>query len=51
MLGNRVTPTHLVDVINEHGVNFQLTAERRTELKAAKADDSVLDAIGKAKRH
>jgi hypothetical protein len=51
MLGNRVTPTRLVDVINEHGVNFQLTSERRAEPKAAKAGDSVLDAIAKAKRH
>jgi len=49
MLGNRVTQTHLVDLINEHGVNFQLTSERRAELKAAKAGDSVLDAIAKTK--
>lgn len=50
MLGNRVTPAHLIDVINQHGVNFDLTPERRARLKADKADDTVLDAIAHAKR-
>jgi hypothetical protein len=50
MVGNRVTTEHLLDVIREHGVNFDLTPERRTRLKAEKADDAVLDAIGKARR-
>jgi len=50
MVGNRVSASQLIDRINEHGVNFDLTAERRTRLKAEKADDAVLDAIGKAKR-
>jgi membrane dipeptidase len=50
MLGNRVTPAHLIDVVTEHGVNFDLTPERRTQLKAEKADDAVLDAIAKARR-
>ena len=50
MVGNRVTTEHLLDVIREHGVNFDLTPERRTRLKAEKADDIVLDAIGKAKK-
>lgn len=50
MLGNRVTPAHLIDVINENGVNFELTPERRARLKAEKADDVVLDAIAKARR-
>jgi len=50
MVGNRVTTEHLLDVIREHGVNFDLTPDRRTRLKAEKADDMVLDAIGKAKK-
>jgi membrane dipeptidase len=49
MLGNRATPAHLIDVVHENGVNFDLTPERRAQLKAEKADDSVLDAIAKAK--
>src|SRR5262245_18592010 len=50
MLGNRVSSGHLVDVIIQHGVNFDLTPERRSRLKAQKADDAVLDAIGKARK-
>src|SRR6516225_5955863 len=50
MLGNRVTSAHLLDVVNQHGVNFELTPERRTRLKTAKADDAVLDMIGKSKK-
>jgi membrane dipeptidase len=51
MLGNRVSSAHLVDVIIQHGVNFDLTPDRRMLLKAQKADDAVLEAIGKARRH
>src|SRR5215813_11728923 len=47
MVGNRVTTEHLLDVIREHGVNFDLTPERRTRLKAEKADDALLDAVVK----
>src|SRR6516162_4848754 len=50
MLGNRVTSAHLIEVVNQHGVNFDLTPERRARLKTAKADDAVLDAIGKSKK-
>jgi len=50
MVGNRVTTERLLDIIREHGVNFDLTPERRTQLKAEKADDFVLDAIAKARR-
>ena len=50
MLGNRVTSAHLIDVVNQHGVNFDLTPERRTRLKAEKADDAALDVIGKSKK-
>lgn len=50
MLGNYMTPAHLIDLIHEHGVNFDLTPERREKLKSAKASDEVLDAIAKAKR-
>ena len=50
MIGNRVSTERLLDVIREHGVNFDLTLERRAQLKVEKADDSVLDAIGKARR-
>lgn len=50
MVGNRVSASQLIGRINEHGVSFDLTAERRARLKAEKADDAVLDAIAKAKR-
>jgi len=50
MLGNYATPSHLLDMIHEHGVNFDLTPDRRAELKSQKATDEVLDAIAKAKR-
>ncbi|HKF20855.1 MAG TPA: membrane dipeptidase, partial [Candidatus Angelobacter sp.] len=50
MLGNRVSSAHLVDVIIQHGVNFDLTPERRAALKAQKADDAVLDAIVKSRK-
>ena len=50
MAGNRVNTAQLIDRINEHGVNFDLTPERRTRLKAEKADDAVLEAIGKGRR-
>ena len=51
MLGNRVTSAHFIDLINEHGVNFDLTPERRNRLKAEKADDAEMDAIAKARKH
>jgi membrane dipeptidase len=50
MLGNRVSTAHLVDLIIQHGVNFDLTPERRANLKAQKADDAVLEAIRKARK-
>jgi membrane dipeptidase len=50
MVANRVNLAQLIDRITQHGVNFDLTPERRARLKAEKADDAVLDAIGKAKR-
>jgi membrane dipeptidase len=50
MLGNRVTPGHLIDVVTEYGVNFELTPQRRTQLKAEKADDAELEAIARARR-
>jgi len=50
MLGNKVTSAHLVDLIREHGVNFELTPELRARLKADNADDVVLQAIAKGKR-
>jgi len=50
MVGNRVGPAQLIDRITKHGVDFALTPERRTALKAQKADDAVLDAIAKARR-
>lgn len=50
MLGNYMTPAHLLDLIHEHGVNFDLTPERREKLKSEKATDEVLDAIAKSKR-
>jgi membrane dipeptidase len=50
MLGNRITSAHLIDLVREHGVNFDLTPERREQLKALKADDAALDAIAKSKK-
>jgi membrane dipeptidase len=50
MVGNRVSVSQLIERINERGVNFDLTAERRTRLKAEKTEDAVLEAIVKAKR-
>src|SRR5437588_6620738 len=50
MVANRVSATQLMDRIKQHGVSFDLTPERRARLKAQKADDSVLDAIVKAKK-
>ncbi|HEY6350862.1 MAG TPA: dipeptidase [Candidatus Angelobacter sp.] len=50
MLGNYVTQTHLLDMIHEHGVNFNLTPERREKLKREKASDEVLEAIANARR-
>jgi membrane dipeptidase len=50
MLGNHVSPAHLIDVVTDYGVNFELTPQRRTQLKAEKADDAALEAIAKAKR-
>jgi len=50
MLGNKVSSGHLVELIHEHGVNFELTPELRARLKANSADDAVLQAIAKGKR-
>jgi membrane dipeptidase len=50
MVGNRGSADQLIHRLNEHGVNFDLTLERRNRLKADKADDSVLDVIAKVKR-
>jgi membrane dipeptidase len=49
-LANRVSSARLVELIREQGVGFELTPERRAELKAYNADDAVLDAIASAKR-
>jgi len=51
MLANRVSAPELVNRINEHGVDFDLTADRRARLKSEKADDAVLEAVAKARRH
>ena len=50
MVGNRVNSVQLADRIKQHGVNFDLTPERRTQLKAEKVDESVLDAMVKARK-
>jgi hypothetical protein len=50
MAGNRVSPEQLVFRVKEHGVDFDLTPERRASLKGQKVDDTVLEAIAKAKR-
>ncbi len=50
MLGNRITSAHLIDLVHEHGVNFDLTPERREALKSLKADDAALETIAKNKK-
>ena len=45
MVENRVNAAQLIDRIKQHGVNFELTPERRTRLKSEKVEDSVVDAI------
>lgn len=50
MVANRVSTPQLIDRINQHGVNFDLTPERRARLKSEKAEDAVLEAIAKVKR-
>ena len=53
MINNYMTAPHLIDQINEHGVSFELTPERRerlkTEFKDPQQAEQVLDAITKAK--
>jgi hypothetical protein len=50
MLGNRVTAGHLIEVVTERGVNFDLTPQRRSQLRTEKADDAVLEAIAKSRK-
>jgi membrane dipeptidase len=50
MAGNRVSAEQLAFRVKEHGVDFDLTPERRASLKGQKVDDTVLEAIAKAKR-
>jgi len=50
MVANRVNTAELIDRITQHGVNFDLSPDRRTRLKAEKADDAIQDAIGRARR-
>ena len=50
MAANRVSSAQLMNRINDHGVNFELTDERRVRLKAQKVEDEVLEAIAKARR-
>jgi hypothetical protein len=45
-----VSVPQLVDRINEHGVDFDLTADKRARLKSEKTDDVVLEVIAKARR-
>jgi len=54
MIGNRVSTGHLIEQINQYGVNFDLTPERRDRIKSEIADEqaasSVVDAISKSRR-
>src|SRR5438270_8071064 len=54
MIHNYMTTPHLIDQINEHGVSFDLTSERREKLKGEFKDpqdaDKVMEAITKAGR-
>ena len=40
MAANRVSSAQLMNRINDHGVNFELTDERRVRLKAQKVEDA-----------
>jgi len=40
----------LIGRINEHGVSFDLTPERRARLKGQGVEDSELEAIARARR-
>jgi membrane dipeptidase len=50
MAGNRVSAEQLAFRVKEQGVDFNLTPERRAILKGERVDDTVLEAIAKAKR-
>ena len=50
MLANHVAVSRIVERIAERGVDFELTPNRRTRLKAQQADDALLEAIARAKR-
>jgi membrane dipeptidase len=50
MLGNRTDPVQLINRVNEYGVAFDLTPERRARLKSEGAEDSMLDVLARAKR-
>ncbi|HEY2499066.1 MAG TPA: dipeptidase [Candidatus Angelobacter sp.] len=50
MAANRVSSAQLMNRINDRGVSFELTAERRVRLKTQKVEDAVLEAIAKARR-
>lgn len=50
MVANKVSVPQLLDRINEHGVDFELTTDRRAQLKSEKADDAVLEVIAKSRR-
>lgn len=51
MIANGVETSRIVGRINERGVDFDLTPDRRARLKSEKADDAVLDAIAKARQN
>ena len=50
MAANHVSAAQLIERIKQHGINFDLTPERRARLRAEKVDDSALDAMVKARR-
>jgi membrane dipeptidase len=50
MAGNRVSAEQLAFRVKEQGVDFSLTPERRAILKGQRVDDTVLEAIAKAKK-
>jgi hypothetical protein len=45
-----VSAAQLIDRVNQHGVSFDLTPERRARLKTQKMDDSVLDELARTKK-
>jgi membrane dipeptidase len=50
-LANKTSNAHLIQLIRDRGVDFDLTPDRSAELKRYEASDAVLDAIATMRSH